>query len=367
MPTKFAPPERLSATEIATLAGQLRSEILLPWLDGVPVGVLVLNSYRQIVFCNEAFRQLAQKELGEVLGLRPGEALGCIHSRQEPGGCGCSESCRHCGAALAILKSLRGEADCQECRMLRRLEGADIPMDLQVFTRPVDFGGGVFSLLTAVDIGHEKRLRYLERTMYHDLINLAGGMNNLADLMDMDCADHETMALFAGCTRRLLGEVLYHRDLAAAEAGNLSVTKEAVALPEFLARIAQACNDGTRICSARVRLDVCCASVDTDRRLLGHVLRNMLQNALDAAPPGSEVVLACREGGGFGQGVLIRVENPGEMPPEIRNQLFKRYVSTRGPDRGLGTYVMRLLTEKYLCGRIAFESANGRTSFTLEL
>ena len=66
-------------------------------------------------------------------------------------------------------------------------------------------------------------------------------------------------------------------------------------------------------------------------------------------------------------GVRFRVENPGELPEDIRLQLFKRYVSTKGPDRGLGTYVMRLLGEGPLGGVVAAESSAGRTVFTLDL
>ncbi len=119
MQTKFAPAERLPGPRVQELALRIKSEVLLPWFDAVPVGVLVLDPHRQIIHCNEAFRQLAHKRrTRDVLGLRPGEALDCVHAHVEPGGCGCSEFCRLCGAAQAILKSLQGEEDCQECRLL---------------------------------------------------------------------------------------------------------------------------------------------------------------------------------------------------------------------------------------------------------
>lgn len=51
----------------------------------------------------------------------------------------------------------------------------------------------------------------------------------------------------------------------------------------------------------------------------------------------------------------------------MRLQLFKRYVSTKGEERGLGCCVAKLLTEKYLMGTLDFFSENGRTTFVLAL
>jgi signal transduction histidine kinase len=44
------------------------------------------------------------------------------------------------------------------------------------------------------------------------------------------------------------------------------------------------------------------------------------------------------------------------MPPDVRHQLFQRSFSTKGSGRGLGTYSVRLLTERYLDGTVTFTS-----------
>ncbi|MBA4357134.1 MAG: hypothetical protein C0405_05335 [Desulfovibrio sp.] len=367
MQTRFAPPERLTREDVAAISLRLKGQILLPWFDAVPVCVLVINQHRQIVYCNAAFRTLAQKpSLADIIGLRPGEALGCIHAAAEEAGCGCSDFCSVCGAAQAILRSLRGEDDCQVCRMLRVLDNAEAALDLEVHTKPIEFEGAQFVLFTALDISHEKRLRYLDRTFHHDLINLAGGMASLTQLMDMQTLDAESAALFADCTRRLLREVLYHRDVSMAEQGRLTVNTETIPAARFLERLTQACCDQGGAVRPRVRVDCRSEHIKSDKRILGHVLRNMLRNALEACTASTdEVLVSCTATEG---GTDISVHNPGCIPPSIRKQLFKRYVSTKGEDRGLGTYVMRLLAEHYLGGSISFDtdSANG-TTFTLHL
>ena len=50
------------------------------------------------------------------------------------------------------------------------------------------------------------------------------------------------------------------------------------------------------------------------------------------------------------------VSNPEVMPESVRLQVFKRSFSTKGHDRGLGTYSIKLLTENYLDGEVGFTS-----------
>ena len=54
--------------------------------------------------------------------------------------------------------------------------------------------------------------------------------------------------------------------------------------------------------------------------------------------------------------MVFRVANPSVMPPDVQNQVFQRSFSTKGENRGLGTYSMRLLTERYLKGHVSFTS-----------
>ena len=48
--------------------------------------------------------------------------------------------------------------------------------------------------------------------------------------------------------------------------------------------------------------------------------------------------------------------------------MFQRSFSTKGAGRGLGTYSIKLLGEKYLNGKVGFISEQGRgTIFSVEL
>jgi len=352
---------------VKTEARQLQDEPLSHWFDALPIPMAVINEHRQILFSNTAFCAVSLKtSCADILGLRPGEALDCIHAHVMKAGCGCSEFCSACGAAIAILKCLEGEADCRECRMVRLDHGTEVPLDLQVFTRPVQFNGKTLTAVFALDISHEKRLAYLNRAFHHTLVNGVGGINALADLMDPDQDTGSLLDLLADASRRTLKKVLYHRDVEAAEQGRLAVDMEAIDTDDFLnGLIREECRLRNIEHSCAV-VESPCGELWSDRRILGHVLDNMLENALEAREknPG-RITLACTrlEDGG----TTISVRNPGMVPPNIRKQMFKRYVSSKSRDRGLGIYVMKLFTERYLGGELAFSSQDNETTFAVTL
>lgn len=372
MATKFLPEDRMDKDTILNLSKRLRAEFLTPWMDAIPISIIVVNQFRQIIFCNEAFKKLSERIVPEeIMGLRPGEALNCVHACIEDGGCGCSEFCEECGAALAIVSSLRGNADCQECHMLRRHPNGESPLDLQVFTNPVVFDGYTFTLFTALDISHEKRLKYLERTFFHRLINEAGGIATLGNMITKGNSDADMAEMLEASAMEMLRDVVYHRDVTAAETGRLSVKPSIVHLGEFLRSVVDEMFRNNP--SVRDNIDVAATGVEilTDPRLLRHTLRNLLINALEArevarqkAGRADPVHLACTK---EPEGVAITVTNDGTIPKRIRLQLFKRYVSSKGNDRGLGTYVIKLFTENYLQGSVSFVSKDEKTQFTLLL
>jgi signal transduction histidine kinase len=364
--TMFAPAERANAPQLAADVALFQSYALLQdFFAAVPEMFVVLNEQRQIVFANQALlRALRCGSIDDVAGRRLGEALQCIHAAQGPdprGNCGTTEFCRECGAVRAVLSSLRGAEDVQECRIA--LEDGNA-LDLRVSARPMQREGRRFVLFAIEDISHEKRRRVLERIFFHDILNTAGGMLGVAELLRTgsveEVADFKDMvALLANS---LVDEIRAQQMLIAAERGELALETERVKSLTLLCELR----------SMYINHDVCIGrllEVDphaelivftSDARLLRRVVGNMIKNALEGAAPGDTVTLSCRAQEG---GVEFAVHNPGAMPRSVQLQVFQRSFSSKGDGRGLGTYSMKLLSERYLQGRVSFTStpADGTT------
>jgi len=121
-------------------------------------------------------------------------------------------------------------------------------------------------------------------------------------------------------------------------------------------------DNGIEIITEFAEDDLC---VMTDPVLVKRVAINMVKNACEASVEGQKVKI------GFSRtsdSVVIKVHNESSIPEEVSSSIFKRSFSTKGEGRGLGTYSMRLLTERYLQGKIYFTSnKKSGTTFYAEL
>ena len=69
----------------------------------VPVALLLVDRDRRVTKLNTAAAQFAGRSGDEMLGLRSGDALRCLHSLDDPRGCGFGPSCSTCAIRLAVL------------------------------------------------------------------------------------------------------------------------------------------------------------------------------------------------------------------------------------------------------------------------
>jgi signal transduction histidine kinase len=369
--THFAPAERVPIEIVHRQAGPFQPPALAAeLLNSVLNYVLVLNGQRQIVFASSNTLDLVPgSAMEDFVGRRPGEALGCIHAGECEGGCGTSESCSQCGAVNAILASLAGRRDLQECRMTRLINCQQQSLDLLVLARPLHHESGLFSVVSFADVSHEKRRQALERVFFHDLVNLAGGAEMLLEGAVGHAPDElrGDLELSREAVHEMLDEIEAQRDLSAAERDELLVRPREIRLGAFLAKTLALAGRHPVADKKIIKLLAQGPEIviQTDPHLLQRVVINLVKNAAEASEPGDEVTVACEQ---TGDAALVSVHNRAAMPREVQLQVFNRSFSTKGPGRGLGTYSVRLLTEKYLRGQVSFSSAADRgTTFTIAL
>jgi nitrogen fixation/metabolism regulation signal transduction histidine kinase len=333
---------------------------LLDVLDAFPGFVLVLNHTQQIVFANQSFlRFLGATCLAEVLGKKPGNALACEHAVQSPLGCGTTIFCSTCGASKATsFLHQSANAAAQECRI--RQEGSGKSFDFRVQTAPFPGGDDSLYLFFLTDISHEKRRRALERIFFHDVANIATGMVGLSRTLCEKELGAEKKKQFQDVlhryAHRLTDEVEAQRALAAAENNDLHLQAGPCASLALLAEVAAFYNKIGNDQTSRVEIaaDAAATELYTDQRLLHRILINMTKNAIEASPREAVVRLGC---GQAGDDLEFWVHNQSCIPEKVQLQIFQRSFSTKGPGRGLGTYSIKLLGERYLKGRVSFTSS----------
>jgi nitrogen-specific signal transduction histidine kinase len=359
--TYYAPAERSSSEQILKEKDLIYSQEFFSKLFGAMNGIgAVINNNRQIIYANnELLSLLGINTLEPILGKRAGEVLSCIHSAEEPFGCGTSRSCSYCGAINTILESQRtGQKSMNEAQISSMVDGKHRSWDLNIVSTPISFNGDTFYVLALQDISNEKRRAALERIFFHDLLNSVGGLTGLLTLLkENDRPEDATdlINLSEKICRNILEEIMLQREIQTAENGELKVNIELVNSIDLLnsaigkINFHESCKQRNIVMSE----DSANVNFETDSILLQRVIINLLKNALEATPVDGVIMAGVGENA---DEIVFWVRNDQVMSTDVQMQLFQRSFSTKGEGRGLGTYSIRLLTENYLGGKVSFVS-----------
>lgn len=370
--TWFAPAERSSAEELQDIVDYCKHDsaiqAILLAVDGY---VLILNEQRQVVAVNETLlNDLHASSAEKLIGLRPGEVFGCIHSCDTPGGCGTSRNCSVCGAVISILSSqILSQPATGDCLMSSHRNGTYEAHEFSVRATHLLANNTRLIVFVAHDISSSKRSESLENILFHDFRNIVTGIRGWSELLMKRPQDASSIALkLANLSTRLSQEVDSHNILMQAERGELDISLEYSTVTEIFddLRTYFANYPSDKIHSLVVHYPEKTASVRTNRTLLIQVLASMVKNALEAVQPSEQVQVHFEE---HEQGICFIVHNPGDIPEAVALQIFKRSFSTKGQHgRGLGTYSMKLLGEHFLGGAIGFSTDEEKgTSFYIIL
>lgn len=326
------------------------------FLNAVPEIYLIIDEERKVVYANKAMYDFFKDEkTQQVIGNRLGHLLNCRHAAESIYGCGTTETCKTCGAFKAIVESLQGKNAVYECRIEQNETGD--ALDFRVWTTPHKFEGKQYSILALTDISDEKRRQALERIFFHDILNTAGGLYGIAQLLNEtnDNID-EFKEIIYSLSERLIDEINSQKILLSAEKDELVVNLDSVSTKKILEEIVAIYSKNYQMTNKNIEIDSTTVDLQiiTDKTLLRRVLLNMLKNAVEATPKNGTVTVGCTE---LTNEVEFWVHNPTFIPREIQLQIFKRSFSTKGQGRGLGTYSMKLLSERYLKGRVSFSSS----------
>lgn len=361
--THFAPVERSDPEDLKKDIRILDSS---PFVDGmmrVTGGLLaILNDQRQVLAFNEAFAEsLGIEDPEAVFGLRPGEVLQCIYAQEAKGGCGTGRFCVTCGAAIAIMASLRSQrTEQRECVATLQRGGKTEDLYFIVHCSPITVEEKRYYLFFLQDVTVSQNRAALERMFFHDVKNMIGALTLNTHLMTSLPNEQDRQASQLRIQRiadYLDKEVEMQRVLTYNDAQGYCLEVKEVSVPEL---VQEMCDIAARHPAANGK-DMNLAKsipekvVFTDVSLLRRVLLNMTINALEATRPGQTVKFWVED---RGKTVVFYVWNELPIPESIGLRVFQRNFSTKeGAGHGLGAYTMKLFGETYLGGQVRFTSS----------
>ena len=372
--TYFDTPERDSDADIRKEITLFESNtVIKEMLEGYPSIAVIINNHRQIVaFNNEALDAFKARGYTEILGKRFGEAIKCIHHSSSFYGCGTTKSCKQCGAANAIRTTMAaGVADEEECRITVDADGKEKSFDLMIHTQPLNIYDRTYTIFAIRDISGEKRRDALEKIFFHDVLNTAGALNGILELLpDAETVQEkeELTSVLKETSKQLLNEILAQRELRMAEDGLLNPQFKKISVNKIISTAFDLYKNHEISIGKYLEREKFSGNEEifTDSTLLIRSLGNLIKNALEASASNDVIKIFATADS---EHVSFSVLNNSVIPEYIQLQLFQRSFSTKQTrGRGIGLYSVKLIVEQYLQGKVRFVSnETERTVFTIEL
>jgi K+-sensing histidine kinase KdpD len=368
MSTYFASEERLTHDEIKNQIELISNNPVVDGLMHVASGLMaVLNEHRQILSINHTlFQVLGIDNPEDVLGMRPGEALHCVHSTENNGGCGTSKYCSTCGAVIALVSSLEtNEPQKGKCAISTEKRGEIQDLFFEVQAYPVEYDGHRFILLFLQDVTEQQKMAAIQHVFLHDLNNVLSGLDGISALLTKeptyDTAHRAKMV--NQISQRLIQEVAMQKCLSDIHSQKFQVAEQNFrVLDVFRALTSEFSEHPVAKDKHLVFTDVSDnIFLKSDMTVVLRVLGNMIKNAFEASDEGKYV----KVGFEYKEGKYIfSVWNDAYIEEKIQLRMFQRNFSTKGDlGRGLGLYSIQLFGEKILGGEISFETDVDKGTF----
>ncbi len=305
--------------------------------SNVPLGILHFDSRGVITTCNENVLTIIDSPFEKVNGQLLVEIIDAH-------------------LLSAIENTLSGKVGHYEGDFISKSTGKITPV--RVNFAPIVLEDGIISGGVGIfeDISERKQI---ERIFFHDIINTAGNLVNLVELIEEDNIDESEkknlLKKFGEVSKRIIDEINTHRHLVTSEKSKIQLNIKKLRSLDFLEKIVNTYNQTDLFNSNYVKISEESENIlfECDETLLGRVLGNMIKNAMEASSKGETISLTSIQENGM---VSYSVSNSSFIPEDIQSQLFNRSISTKGSGRGLGLYSMKFLTENYLNGKIFFTS-----------
>ena len=333
-------------------------------LEKIPVNYVILDNKRQIVYANKnALILFNDYALNDILGQRLGDVLECVFSEKDLESCGEAESCKSCKLLHSTMKSLNNESTHIELQLERF--SSQIDWNLEIWTDPLVINDKKYVAISIHDLKFQKTKLDYDKIFFHDIVNTLQLLMGAIDSLRHDNSSKNTEADLTTVdkiTKNLVFEIKSHRALSQIQENEFKLQITKFNLTDLIEDIIEQFQ--IRFLNHKILFEVIDEiTIVSDKTILRRILVNLLKNAIEASSETDPVSIRVK----VDEKIKIMVKNKSEIPKNVLPYVFQQPVSSKGPDRGFGTYSVKLLTDA-LDGKVSFTSSSEKgTEFILEL
>ncbi len=146
--------------KLAENALQYEKENLAAVFASSPIGMMLLDEDTMIVDANTIVASMVSRSLGEVIGQRGGDGLGCVHSFEHKRGCGFSPVCSKCDLRNGLTQLLSTDVSIHgaEIQTILMINGQERRPWLRISAEPVVINRRKHVIVAMDDISERKQL-----------------------------------------------------------------------------------------------------------------------------------------------------------------------------------------------------------------
>ncbi len=372
METYFAEPKRETTENIKKQVKFISQHQFVKGLMSVVQGLFaVLNNKRQIIALNDhLLYQLGASDTEEILGLRLGESVHCVHAKDTAAGCGTGPYCSSCGAAISMVSALKNKTSKSKvCSIRAQQNGKEDNLYFKVKSTYLELEEEQLILIFMEDITYKQKIAELERVFFHDIKNKMSGIINGCEILKMQAAENkEVVDVIYDLTYQMVREIEFQRRMINENNIDLKIDRVSVNLQNIYKEIERTFYNHSVADHKILKIPRGIKEFQfvSDMSIIIRVLTNMVKNAFEATEKGGFVSVNHSISDHH---ITFSVWNDGKIEDAIADQIFNRNFTTKQkPGHGFGTFSMKLLGEKILGGKVDFNTdASEGTTFQFDI
>lgn len=125
-------------------------------IDNLPLAVMVLDADRRLILANKMAGRFVNRDTSQLIGLLCGDALGCIHHKNAPEGCGSGTPCHKCKLRTTVMDTFENDKGYFMVETTMTLHSIG-PRHLRITTQPLNLQKGKAVLVSIEDITKAKK------------------------------------------------------------------------------------------------------------------------------------------------------------------------------------------------------------------
>lgn len=346
----------------------MENEVVIQVLDAMNIFAIIVNHEREVIYGNQFFLNAIGLTKEAIIGMRPGDLLKCKNSTDSSKGCGYGHNCQDCKFKNLIVKVINEGVPKEELiSLVSVLSQMEVSSNFYEKVTPISLSNNPYYLIALVDRGAEVERNNLQRVFFHDILNTAGSLYNIIQLIKLDNmvvnpVDLEMITLYI---QNIIDEIRYHQNVSKAESSELLVTYEGFDIVKMIQDIIYVFKKDEQFQNIPIVFEPNPTSeiIYSDKVLLRRILTNLIKNALEANENLQSVTVTISYEHGR---AMISVHNKEVVPEEVKRDIFIKGNSSKGNGRGFGVYGSKLMLNKYLKGDLLFESTPKKgTTFSI--